>query len=56
VSHHLNEELGLAEDKIAPPFEEEVHKARCLNYIQVCAGAPLLMLHLHPVWDTPQLH
>jgi hypothetical protein len=51
-----NDELGLAENEIAQPFEEEVHEAMCLNYLQVQAEAPQLMLRLCQVRDTLLLH
>jgi len=51
-----NDEHGLAEDKIAPPVGEEVHKARCFYVFQVRAGAPHMMLCLGQVRDSPQVH
>jgi len=50
-----NYKLGLAADEIAPPFEGEVHTAWSFYYLQACAGAPRLMLHLRQALDSPQV-
>jgi hypothetical protein len=45
----------LADDKLAPHFEKEVHDARCFEIIQVGKGALHLMLDLCQIQDTLQV-
>jgi len=51
-----NDNLRLPEDKIASPFEEDVHVGRSFYDLQVCAGEPHSMLCHRQDLDTQQIY